>query len=195
MKWSGPGLLLLGAMAVASEARAEGPVDSAHFGIMAHNIQVIDPKNANKEDGPALEFQLNFKSPGFLRWAGAPTPYAVASINVAGDTSFGGVGLEWRVPVGGGWSVEPGLGYVIHDGALEVPFPFGSQEAVDFSAENVLLGSRDLFRTSIGVSRAFGGGWSGQVFFSHLSHGQILGDGRNQGMDQLGVRIGRRFGR
>jgi lipid A 3-O-deacylase len=195
MKLSGVGLLLLGAMAAAGQARAEGPVDSVHFGVMAHNIRVIDPKNANKEDGPAVELQINFDSPGFLRWAGAPTPYIVGSLNVAGDTSFGGVGLEWSLPLGEDWSVEPGLGYVIHDGALEVPFPWGSQEAVDFSAENVLLGSRDLFRTSIGLSRNFGGGWTGQVFFSHLSHGQILGDGRNQGMDQLGLRLGRRFGR
>jgi len=196
MKNTGAGLFLLGAMAAAAgpAQASDGPVDSIHFGVMAHNIRVIDPKNANKEDGPAVEFQVNFDSPRFLHWAGSPTPYAVASLNVAGDTSFAGVGLEWRLRLGEHWTFDPGLGYVIHDGELEVPFPFGSQEAVDFSAEHVLLGSRDLFRTSFGFSREFGERWSGQVFFSHLSHGQILGNGRNQGMDQIGLRIGRRFG-
>jgi lipid A 3-O-deacylase len=30
--------------------------------------------------------------------------------------------------------------------------------------------------------------------FQHLSHGQILGDGRNQGVDQIGIRLGYQFG-
>lgn len=187
------GLLAFGA--VLGSAGAAHAIDSVHLGVMAHNIRVIDDKNADKEDGPAIELQVNFDSPGFLSWAGSPTPYAVASVNVSGDTSFAGAGLEWRWEFADGWALEPGLGYVVHDGELENPYPNGSPEAAQFSEEHVLLGSRDLFRTSIGLSREFGGGWSGQVFFSHLSHGQILGEGRNQGMDQVGLRIGRRFGR
>ena len=84
--------------------------------------------------------------------------------------------------------------YVIHDGATENPYPGGSQANVDFAEENVLLGSEDLFRTSIGLTRDFAGPWEAQLFFEHLSHGQILGDGHNQGIDQLGIRFGYQFG-
>lgn len=173
--------------------QAEAGVNEVQIGVLAHNIQVIDSKNANKEDGPVIEAQITFDSPGFLRWAGAPRPYAMISANVSGDTSHAGVGLEWRWEFADGWQLNPGLGYVVHDGELENPYPPGPQ-SIAFADEHVLLGSRDLFRTSLAVTRELSENWSAQVIFAHLSHGQILGDGRNQGMDQIGVRFGYRFG-
>lgn len=186
------GLLALGAALTApSQAQA---VESVHIGVMAHNICVTDCKNAGKEQGPNVELQANFGSPGFLSFVGSPQPYVVLTVNTSGDTSSGGVGLEWSFPVSENWSIEPGFGYVIHDGETNLPFASGTPEAAAFTENHVLLGSRDLFRTSLGVTRDFDGPWEAQVFFSHLSHGQILGNGRNQGMDQLGVRFGYRFG-
>lgn len=185
---------MLGPVWILACGAAQAGVDEFRLGVMAHNIQVIDGKNADKEDGPAIEAQLNFESPGFLSWAGAPRPYLVASANLAGDTSFAGVGLEWRWRFAENWSLDPGFGYVIHDGEIDNPFPSGDPQAAIFAQDHVLLGSRDLFRTSIGVTRHLGGDWSAQLFYSHLSHGQILGDGRNQGMDQIGLRLGYAFG-
>lgn len=192
MRGKTAGLLALGAaLAAAGEAQA---VESVHVGVMAHNICVTDCKNAGKEDGPVIELQANWGSPDFMNWALSPQPYVVASINVAGDTSFVGAGLEWRFKLSEHWAIEPGVGYVIHDGETTLPYPSGTPEAAAFTEDHVLLGSRDLFRTSLGVTRDFDGPWEAQLFFSHLSHGQILGNGRNQGMDQLGVRFGYRFG-
>jgi lipid A 3-O-deacylase len=194
MRGHAAGLALLGA-AIMTASPAEAGVDEAYVGAMAHNICVTDCKNADKEDGFNVELQLSFDSPGFLDWAGSPTPYVVASINTAGETSFAGVGLDWRWEFADHWAIEPGVGYVVHDGELNNPYASGDPRAQEFSAEHVLLGSRDLFRTSIGLTREIGDGpWEAQVFFSHLSHGQILGSGRNQGMDQLGIRLGYRFG-
>jgi lipid A 3-O-deacylase len=187
------GLAAFGAaMAVAPLAAAN--IDEVHVGVMAHNICVTDCKNADKEDGPNVDFQLSFESPDFLHWMGAPQPYIVGSLNVAGDTSFGGVGLEWRWDFADKWALEPGVGYVVHDGAINNPFANGTPEAAQFTDENVLLGSKDLFRTSLGITRDFEGPWEMQIQFEHLSHGQILGEGRNQGMDQIGVRFGYQFG-
>lgn len=182
-----------GAALMAAPAAEAQLLDDVHVGVMAHNICVTDCKNADKEDGPAIELQASLASPDFLRWALAPTPYVLVSLNTAGDTSFGGVGLDWRFEFANGWALEPGVGYVIHDGSISNAFPAGDPRAVDYSATNVLLGSRDLFRTSLGLTRELSGPWEAQLFFSHLSHGQILGDGRNQGMDQAGVRLGYRF--
>jgi lipid A 3-O-deacylase len=193
MRGQAVGIAAFGA-AMALAPAAHAGVSEVHVGVMAHNICVTDCKNANKEDGPAVEFEVSFDSPGFLNWAGSPKPYLVASVNVAGETSFGGIGLEWRWNFADGWALEPGVGYVVHDGETVNPFANGTPESLAFSNEHVLLGSRDLFRTSLGLTRDFDGPWEGQVFFSHLSHGQIIGEGRNQGMDQLGVRFGYQFG-
>ncbi len=180
------------AMTLAPAAHAG--IDEVHVGVMQHNICVTDCKNADKEDGPNLELQVSFDSQGWLGWAGSPQPYLMASINTAGDTSFGGFGLEWRWDFAEGWAIEPGVGYIMHDGETNNPYPNGSPEAAAFTEENVLLGSEDLFRTSLGLTRDFEGPWEAQVFFEHLSHGQILGEGRNQGMDQAGIRLGYQFG-
>ena len=187
------GLAAFGAAMALAPAASAG-VDEVHVGVMAHNICVTNCKNADKEDGPNVEFQLSFDSPSFLSWAGAPQPYVMASVNTAGETSFGGVGLEWRWDFAEGWALEPGVGYVIHNGEVDNPYANGTPEAAAFAEEHVLLGSEDLFRTSLGLTRDFEGPFEAQVFFSHLSHGQILGSGRNQGMDQFGVRVGYQFG-
>jgi len=193
MRGTAAGLAAFGA-AMMLAPTAEAGIDEIHVGVMQHNICVTNCKNADKEDGPNLEFQVSFDSPGFLDWAFSPQPYVMASVNTAGATSFGGFGLEWRWDFAEGWALEPGIGYVVHDGEIENPFPSGSPEAAAFAAENVQYGSRDLFRTSLGLTRDFAGPWEGQVFYEHLSHGQILGSGRNQGVDQIGIRIGYQFG-
>lgn len=185
-------LLIASAAGAGSAAASDGL--EGRFGVTAHNIQVIDGKNAGKEDGPNVSIEAVFASPEWLDWAASPRPYVTASMNAAGDTSFGGVGLEWQVPIGGGWSLDPGFGYVIHDGEVKNPFPNGDPRATRYSNENVLLGSRDLFRTSLGLSAPLSDTLGVQVIYEHLSHGQILGNGRNQGLDNLGVRITYRFG-
>jgi lipid A 3-O-deacylase len=169
-------------------------VEEVRVGVLQHNICVADCKNANKEDGPTVEGELVFASPGVFRYVLSPRPYAIASINTAGDTSYGGFGLLWNFDFAEKWSFEPSLGYVIHDGALESPFPQGSPESEAFAEENVFLGSEDLFRTGFALNRDFGENWGGQLVYEHLSHGQILGDGRNQGLDSAGVRVYYKFG-
>lgn len=193
MRGTAAGLAAFGA-AMAMAPAAHAGVDEVYLGVMQNNICVIDCKNANKEDGPNVEFQVSFDSPSWLGWAGSPQPFVVGSLNVAGETSFGGVGLEWRWDFADKWALEPSVGYIIHDGEVSNPFPNGSPEAAQFADEHVLFGSEDLFRTSLALTRDFEGPWEGQIIFEHLSHGQILGHGRNQGLDSIGIRIGYQFG-
>lgn len=192
MRGTFAGIAAFGAAMALAPAASAG-VDEVHVGVMQHNICVTNCKNADKEDGPNVEFQVSFDSPSFLNWAGSPQPYVMASVNTQGATSFGGFGLEWRWDFADGWALEPGVGYVVHDGEVDNPYANGSPEAAAFAEEHVLLGSEDLFRTSLALTRDFEGPWEAQILFQHLSHGQILGNGRNQGMDQIGVRFGYQF--
>ncbi|MAP96299.1 MAG: hypothetical protein CMK07_15245 [Ponticaulis sp.] len=186
--------LLAGVIALAGIGTANaGVVEEVRAGVTAHNICVANCKNADKEDGPNVAGEIMFKSPDFLSWAFSPNPYVMASVNTAGETSFGGFGLEWQYEFGDGWAIEPGLGYVIHNGEVNNPYPNGTPEAAAFFEEHVLFGSEDLFRTSLSLSKYFSDDWGVQLMFEHLSHGQILGEGRNQGIDNLGVRVMYRF--
>ncbi len=168
-------------------------VEEFRAGVMAHNICVTDCKNADKEDGQNVQGEFVFASPGVFRYIFSPRPYVMGSVNTAGETSFGAIGLVWNWDFAPGWSFEPSLGYAIHNGETRNPFVTGTPAAAAFGADNLLLGSEDLFRTGLALNRDFGENWGGQILYEHLSHGQILGTGRNQGLDSLGVRVYWRF--
>jgi len=182
-------LIAILAATTTANAAVAGPLEEARLGVMAHNICLLDCKNSGKEDGVNINGELVFASPSFLTWAWSPRPYVMGSINTAGETSYGGAGLEWEFPITRGWSFEPGVGYVIHNGELDNPFAPGDPQRATFQDENLLLGSEDLFRLSLGINRELSNNWGVQFLYEHLSHGQILGDGRNQGLDEVGVRL------
>lgn len=186
------GLAILGA-AVMAAGPANAGISEAYVGVFQHNACVFDCKNANKEGEPNIEFEVNFDSPGFLSWAWSPKPMLMASVNTQGDTSYAGFGLDWSFNITDNWSIDPSFGYVVHDGELENPYPPGSPEGNQFAEENVFLGSRDLFRTGLGITYHFSSPWMVQGYYEHLSHGQVLGTGRNQGLDEFGIRVGYSF--
>ena len=171
-----------------------GAVDEVKLGLLAHNICVTSCKNADKEDSPIVDVQVNFRAPALLKWVGAPHPYVSLSPNLSGDTSFGAAGLEWRWEFVEGWAIAPSFGYALHNGKLTNPYPNGDPRASVFSRDHVLYGSRDLFRSSIGLQREFGEHWRAETYYVHYSHGQIIGHDRNQGSDQAGIRINYKFG-
>jgi len=181
-------LAVCGVSAVALAPGASAQVESVRLGVMKHNICVNDCKNADKESGVNINGEIRFDSPGFLSFIWSPKPYVMASVNTDGNTSYAGFGLQYDFALGDKFLFEPGFGYVIHDGSVNNPYPSGTQQAVDFSADHVLLGSKDLFRTSLALTWKLTDTWGVQGIYEHLSHGQILGKGRNQGLDEIGVR-------
>ena len=159
-----------------------------------NNLQDDHGEIVDGKEGENAEIELVSSSPDFLNIIGSPRPYLMVSGNVSNDgVNFGGVGLLWRWEFADGWAFEPGFGYIIHDGELDNPFADNTPEAAAFSEEHQLLGSRDLFRTSFALEREFGERFAGQLYWEHMSHGQILDTGRNQGLDYVGVRLLYRF--
>jgi len=189
---------LAGAAIAAGAALSAGAAhaqvaEEVRVGVLAHNIKVIDPKNANKEDGVDIQLGAVFGS-GFMHGSGLH-PYVLATINTAGDTSYAAAGLEWQWRFARGWRFTPAFGLAVHDGELGIPYPPGDPRNTEFDREHVLLGSRVLFHSQLGVERDLGEHLGVQVVYEHLSNGQILHHGRNQGLDEAGVRLAYRFGK
>jgi lipid A 3-O-deacylase len=143
---------------------------------------------ADVESGADIELQVLGPRLDALGVLGRPRPYASAALNTDGDTSFAAAGLVWRRDWTPRWSGEIQFGYAVHDGEIDSTDPV-------IAATRLQLGSRDLFRTALGVDYRLSPDWSVGLQWTHLSHGEILGDGRNQGIDAAGIRIGRRFDR
>lgn len=187
-------LIVAGVAMLGAGTASAGIVEEARLGILQHNICVIDCDNADKEGGPDISGEIVFGTPDILSWALEPRPYLGVTYNTAGDTSFYGGGLQWSFPLGESFAIEPGIGYFFHDGYNENPYVQGSLESTAFGEEHVFMGSDDLFRTSLALSWHVNETWGAQILYEHFSHGQILGDGRNQGMDNLGLRLIWKFG-
>jgi lipid A 3-O-deacylase len=185
----------IGGLIALVAAPVEAKVSEARFGLFAHNVETNVSKNAGKEDGVDIQVEVLFDSPNLLRFAGAPRPSLVASLNSQGETSFAGASLDWSFPIGTKFSIDPYLGYIFHTGdPLNNPYaPADSVRRAQFNAEELALGSRDLFRLGFAVSYAPSETWTTAIVYEHLSHGHILGGEKNQGLDNVGFRLGRKF--
>jgi lipid A 3-O-deacylase len=187
---------LFGALAAAAALTAtpaQAKIEEVRLGAVGNIRSDHGDIVEGKEEGANIEIELVSSSPDFLNIIGSPRPYAMASINTDDGVSFGGVGVLWRWEFADGWAFEPGFGYIIHNGELDNPFLGTSAEGIAFEEEHQLLGSRDLFRSSFALEREFGDRAAVQLYWQHMSHGQILDEGRNQGLDFVGMRFLYRF--
>lgn len=179
------------ALAVAGlVAPADAKIEELRFGIVGNVRDDHGEITRGKYGALNAEIDIVSSSPDFLNIIGSPRPYAFISVPTAEDSvTFGGVGLYWRWEFADGWAFEPGFGYVIHDGEIDNPYDGNTPEGAAFEANNQLLGSRDLFRTTFALERELGDHFATQLYWEHMSHGQILDEGRNQGLDYVGLRF------
>ena len=165
-------------------------VEEVRLGLVAHDVVTPDEK------GPQIAVEALFASPDFLTPIGSPRPYLYGSFSTRGYTNLGAAGLNWT------WA--PNAGRLSFEGAFGLSYNDGVKDVVDRAPDDpvrirlaetrALLGSRWLFHTRLGTDYAVTERWAVGVYYEHFSHGQILASGRNQALDEVGVRIGYRFG-
>ena len=194
--------VLLAPVLASADTKFSDIVAEARLNVLAFNPDIgINPSNDGQEGGASIQAEILFHTPRLLRWKYffSPEPFILGSVNTAGDTNFGGFGLSWDFQLGKKqkWEFETNLAYIVHDGTIDIPFPgvAGNAENDEVSANDILFGSRDLFRTTFAINRHIDERWGVSFVYEHLSHGQILGSGRNQGSDSMGGRVYYRFGK
>lgn len=181
-------LLALGVAGLVS-AGAQAQVSEIRVGVVAHDV--VD----HAEDGPQISIETLFNSPDFLGWAGSPRPYLYGSFSTQGYTNLVAAGLDWSGYVAGPVKLNGSFGISYNDGVDDVvDLPPDDPVRIETAATRALLGSEWLFRTSIGMDVDLSENWTAGIYYEHFSHGQILGNGRNQALDEVGVRVGYRFG-
>lgn len=198
--------VLAAAAAALSLAASPAFAAEAWVGVLKHDVTFIGEAvglgAAGVEDGFNVHAGVRSERIQSLGWLARPYVYGFASVNTEGDTSYGGVGLGWKLDVAGpgGLYIRPGMGLVVHDGEEELPdfrepglSQAEIQRRVRLRDEKIEFGARVLFQPEFAVGYQFSDAWSAELSYVHLSHGQILGSGKNQGLDEVGVRVNRRF--
>ncbi|MBL1431371.1 MAG: acyloxyacyl hydrolase [Robiginitomaculum sp.] len=169
-------------------------VEEIRFAVLDHDVNVTGNGAGGKEGGVNIAGEVVFASPQFLTWAYSPRPFVNLSINTDGLTNFGGAGLAWQTDIGSKYFAEFDFGIVYHDGITSLPTNPSDPVRIRLDATRVILGSDLLFRSVFGFGVHVNDQWDASIVFEHLSHGQILGKGRNEGLDNIGIRLSRKFG-
>ncbi|MEP4052231.1 MAG: acyloxyacyl hydrolase [Litorimonas sp.] len=211
---------LLAAAMFAFATPASAQVAEIRLGANFHDIDWTGAgSGSDKERSGAINGEIVFEEPEFLKWALTPQPYIGGAVNLGGETSYGGAGLLWRQTFAENFYIDLSLGLVVHDGTIEVDASPLVQSVIDdasvetgftdaqraqFATElaefrnrqqtEIDYGSRVLFREQIAIGYRWSEQWSTHVFVEHLSHGNILVSGRpNEGLDTLGMRASYHF--
>lgn len=170
------------------------------LGLYAHDVSflgtAIGSGAADREKG--ADFQLGVRSGRIeaLRLIGAPQAHAFVSINTDNTSDFVAAGLSWPIALGGRFYLRPGLGLAYTDGKAGLPpvnapglTPAEIQRRLDLRNTRIDFGSRTLFEPEIALGARLSPRWSAELSWVHISNGEVFHHGKNQGLDDAGVRV------
>ncbi|CAK9039374.1 Primosomal protein N' (ATP-dependent helicase PriA) [Durusdinium trenchii] len=161
-------------------------IDEARFGVTAQGVGAWSP---DIEQGAGINFEVLFESPKFLSVLGAPRPVIGANIATDSDATsqiYGG--FEWKAYLARRFFVAGMAGGAIHNGETD---PFDPVLDAGRINNTQFLGCRALFRLSADVGYDISERVSVSAHVSHISNAGLCTD--NEGLDNLGVRIGYKF--
>jgi len=183
MKVFAAALAALFAISFAAQASAQFPVEEVKAGVFAHSCCGIGSK---KEDGVAINAEAVFKSPRIFTVLGKPRPILGVTWTPDSDsTNQLYTGLEWKVKLPARLFIAASGGFAIHDGETDTYDPIADADRVDTT---VFYGCRVLFRISGDLGYRLTDRVSASLHWNHISNGGLCKN--NEGMDQLGVRLG-----
>jgi hypothetical protein len=190
----------LAALAATGVLALAGPAAAAELmaGAYVHNFDryVVDDRHSGFESGADIELGVRSDRIQPLRLIGAPQAHAFVSANTEGTTNFAAVGLSWPIRLSRRFYFRPGLGLAYADGEADLPpvnapglSPDEIQRRLQLRHDHIEFGSNWLFEPELNLGVRFDDRWAAELSWVHLSNGEILHHGRNQGLDDVGVRV------
>ena len=136
-----------------------------------------------------------------LWWLFKPAVHGMISANTNVPTDFVAAGFDWPIGLfGSKWYVRPGIGLAYTTGEADIGNAFApgisaqeSERRAHLAATRIDFGSSVLFEPELAFGYRINDKWRAELSYVHLSNGQILHQGKNQGMDDIGLRVGYRF--
>lgn len=179
------GFLLAASLFFSAPAYAQG-IDEARIGVTAQGFGGWSP---DLEQGAGVNLELLFESPRFLSVIGSPRPLIGANIAADSDaTSQIYAGVEWKAYLAKRFFAAGMVGGAIHNGETD---PFDPVADAGRINNTQFLGCRALLRLSADVGYDLAERVSASVHWSHISNAGLCDE--NEGLDNLGVRVGYRF--
>jgi len=191
-------LLGMGALAFAAPAMA----GEAFVGVYKHDVTFIGDAvglgAAGREGGYDVHLGYRTSKLENLRWLGKPQVHTMVSINSKNTSNFVAAGFDWKIDLGqpGGFYLRPGMGLAYTDGKAKLPPANAPGLSPEELARRTYLyyhriefGSHVLFEPELALGYQVSDKVSVELSYTHLSNGQIFHQGKNQGLDDAGVRL------
>ncbi len=170
-------LIILSTATIAVAEESESIVSEIRGGVYAHDISFW---SFHRENGMDINGEVLFTSPDWLEAVWAPRPHIGATINTDGNTSHAYTGLTWEWALPADFFVDANLGLSVHNGKLDTN-----------NSRRKSLGSPVLFRLGAALGYNITEKVNVSVQFEHMSNAYIANP--NEGMDNVGLRLGYRF--
>lgn len=171
-------------------------------GVYKHDVTFIGNAvglgAAGREDGVDVHLGYRTNKLENLRWLGKPQVHAMVSINSKNTSNFVAAGFDWKIELGqpGGFYFRPGMGLAYTDGKAGLPPANAPNLTPEERARRTYLyyhridfGSKVLFEPELALGYQVSDKVSVELSYTHLSNGQIFHQGKNQGLDDAGVRL------
>ncbi len=191
-------ILLTGALLAA----LAGPASAADLllGVYGHDVTFIGETlglgAAGREGGADFHIGLRSERIEALSPIGRPQAQAFVSVNSENTSNFVAAGLSWPIDLTEKLYFRPGFGLAYTDGKTGLPpvnapglSPAEIQRRLNLYNTRIDFGSKVLFQGELGLGYRFNERWSGEISWVHISNGQVFSSGKNQGMDDAGVRL------
>jgi hypothetical protein len=136
----------------------------------------------------------------FLSWIFKPQLHVMVSINDRYPDDFAAVGFDWRIRFSERWYFRPGIGLAYNTGKANIPAVYGPGVSPAQSLINlheyetrIAYGDHYLFEPELAFGYNISPKISLEASYVHLSNGQILHQGKNEGVDDAGLRLNYHF--
>jgi lipid A 3-O-deacylase len=191
----------IGRMAAATLVLTAATAGAAQAGEIAAGVYAHDLGPADREGGVDIMAQYRTDPIKSWTWLAKPSAYVLASANTQVSTDFLMVGLNWPINLGKTpWYVLPGIGIGYTNGKAGLPpvnapglTPAEVQRRLHLYYTRIDFGSHWEFNPHLALGYHLTPKWSVELSYEHLSNGQILHQGKNQGLDDVGGRLVYRF--
>ncbi|WP_297697158.1 acyloxyacyl hydrolase [Phenylobacterium sp.] len=186
----------LAALALAGRANAAELLAGAYAHDVSFLGDAIGSGSADRERGADFELGVRSARIAALHLIGAPQAHVFVSVNTHRTSDLVAAGLSWPLPLGRTFYLRPGLGLAYTDGKVNLPpvnapglTPAEVQRRLTLFQTRIDFGSRVLFEPEIALGAHLTPRWSAELSWVHISNGQIFHHGKNQGLDDAGVRM------
>jgi hypothetical protein len=187
---------LVAALALAAPAAAA----ELTLGVYAHDVSflgaLVGSGAADREEGADIHLGVRSGRIEALSLIGAPQAHAFVSVNTNRTSDFVAAGLGWPIALPYGLYLRPGLGLAYTDGKAGLPAvnapglsPAEIAYRLNLYETRIDFGSRILFEPEIALGARISSRWKGELSWVHISNGEIFHHGKNQGLDDAGVRL------